>query len=68
MRSGERLSVQLIDMGGVGFNVVVNGEERQIPVSDVAAIEFTGAAERRRRTADARRPTAATTSGCETAT
>ncbi len=44
MRSGERLSAQLIDMGGVGFNVVVNGEERQIPVSDVAAIEFAGAA------------------------
>ena len=45
MRSGERLSAQLIDMGGVGFNVVVNGEERQIPVSDVAAIEFAGAAD-----------------------
>ena len=67
MRSGERLSAQLIDMGGVGFNVVVNGEERQIPVSDVAAIEFagrlTGAGGRH-----ARRPTAATQSGCETAT
>ena len=45
MRSGERLSAQLRDMGGVGFNVVVNGEERQIPVSDVAAIEFAGAAD-----------------------
>ncbi len=45
MRSGERLSAQLSDMGGVGFNVVVNGEERQIPVSDVAAIEFAGAAD-----------------------
>ena len=40
MRSGERLCVQLIDMGGVGFNVAINGEERQIPVGDVAAIEF----------------------------
>ena len=42
MRSGERLSGQLIDMGGVGFNIVINGEERQVPVGEVAAIEFTG--------------------------
>ena len=42
LRSGERLSAQLIDMGGVGFNIVVNGQERQVPVGDVAAIEFDG--------------------------
>lgn len=44
MRSGERLDTQLIDMGGAGFNVLVSGQERQIPLSDVAAIEFGGEA------------------------
>ena len=42
MRSGERLPVQLIDMGGIGFTIVVNGQERQVPVDDVAVIDFAG--------------------------
>ena len=54
MRSGERLSVQLIDMGGVGFNIAINGAERQIPVGDVAAIEFTATDEPAREKADRR--------------
>ena len=42
LRSGEKLSVQLIDLGGVGFTVKVNGNERQIPTNDVAVIDFAG--------------------------
>jgi len=42
MRSGETVTGQLIDMGGVGFTIRVNGQERQIPTNDVAVIDFTG--------------------------
>lgn len=42
MRSGEKVTGQLVDMGGVGFTVRVNGQERQIPTNDVAVIDFTG--------------------------
>lgn len=42
LRSGERISAQLIDLGGVGFTIRVNGTERQIPTNDVAVIDFTG--------------------------
>jgi hypothetical protein len=42
MRSGERVSGQLVDMGGSGFAVRVNGQDRQIPTNDVAVIDFTG--------------------------
>ena len=42
LRSGEQLTGQLVDLGGVGFTVRVNGQERQIPQNDVAAIDFTG--------------------------
>jgi len=41
LRSGDRVSGQLIDLGGVGFTMKVNGAERQIPTSDVAVIDFT---------------------------
>lgn len=44
LRSGERISAQIVDLGGVGFTVRVNGQERQIPTNDVAVIDFTGAA------------------------
>jgi hypothetical protein len=40
MRSGEQISGQLIDMGGVGFTVTVAGEERQLAEDEVAEIEF----------------------------
>jgi len=42
LRSGERLSGQLMDLGGVGFTVKINGVEKQIPTNDVAAIDFAG--------------------------
>jgi hypothetical protein len=43
LRSGERLSGQLLDMGGAGFSVRVNGQDRQIPTGEMAVIDFTGA-------------------------
>jgi hypothetical protein len=42
LRSGERVSGQLVDLGGVGYTVRVNGQERQIPQNDVSVIDFTG--------------------------
>lgn len=42
LRSGEKINGQLVDLGGVGYTVQVNGQERRIPQSDVAAIDFTG--------------------------
>lgn len=42
LRSGDKVTGQLVDMGGVGFTVRVNGQERQIPTNDVAVIDFTG--------------------------
>ena len=44
MRNGERLGVELVDLGGVGFTVRVNGQERRVPPGEVAVIEFTGGA------------------------
>jgi len=40
MRNGERVSGQLIDLGGVGFTLRVNGQDRQIPTNDVAVVDF----------------------------
>jgi hypothetical protein len=42
MRSGEKVTGQLVDMGGVGFTVKVNGADRNIATNDVAIIDFTG--------------------------
>ena len=42
LRSGERISGQLIDMNGSGFQIRVNNEDRQIPKNDVSVIDFTG--------------------------
>ena len=42
LRSGEKVSGDLIDLGGVGFTVRVSGNERQIAQNDVAVIDFTG--------------------------
>ncbi len=44
LKSGERVSGQLVDMGGAGFTVKVNGADRQIATNDVAVIDF-GAAD-----------------------
>jgi hypothetical protein len=41
-KSGERISGQLVDMGGVGFTIKVNGADKQVPTNDVAVIEFSG--------------------------
>jgi hypothetical protein len=43
LRSGETLSGELIDLGGVGFTITVNGQERRIPRDQVAIIDFAGA-------------------------
>jgi hypothetical protein len=43
LRSGEKVAGQLVDLGGVGYTVRVNGSERQIAQNDVAVIDFTGA-------------------------
>ncbi len=42
LRSGDKVSGELMDMSGVGFTVKVNGTERQIPTNDVAVIDFGG--------------------------
>jgi hypothetical protein len=44
LRSGEKVSGSLVDLGGVGYTVRVNGTERQIPQNSVAVIDFTGGA------------------------
>lgn len=43
LRSGEKVSGQLLDHGGVGFTIRVNDEERRIPTDQVAIVDFTGA-------------------------
>src|SRR5262249_40822008 len=43
LRSGDKVSGQLVDLGGVGYTIRVSGSERQIPQNDVAVIDFTGA-------------------------
>jgi hypothetical protein len=40
LRSGERISGELVDLGGVGFTLKVNGQDRTIDPAQVAAIEF----------------------------
>ncbi len=42
LRSGTQVAGDLIDLGGVGFTISVNGQERQIPAGDVQAIDFGG--------------------------
>jgi hypothetical protein len=42
LRSGERISGQLVDMGGSGFAIRVNGQDRQIPTGEMALIDFSG--------------------------
>jgi hypothetical protein len=42
LRSGDKVTGQLIDMGGAGFVMRVNGQERQIPTNDVSVIAFAG--------------------------
>jgi hypothetical protein len=42
LKSGERVSAELIDMNASGFAVRVNGQDRTIATGDVASIEFAG--------------------------
>jgi hypothetical protein len=42
LKSGERISGELVDLGGVGFTMNVSGQERRVPQDDVAVIEFVG--------------------------
>jgi hypothetical protein len=42
LRNGDKVTGQLVDLGGVGFTVRVNGAERNIPTNDVAVIDFSG--------------------------
>ena len=42
LRNGERPSGELIDMGGGGFILRINGQDRQFPTGEVAAVEFVG--------------------------
>jgi hypothetical protein len=44
MKSGERISGELIDMNNSGFAIRVNGQDRSIPGADVASVEFVGGA------------------------
>jgi hypothetical protein len=40
LRSGERLTGNLVDMSGSGFTIRVNGQERKISSGDLALIDF----------------------------
>ena len=42
LNSGERISGDLVDLGGVGFTINVNGSERRIPTGQVVVIDFAG--------------------------
>jgi hypothetical protein len=43
LRSGERFTGQLVDLGGIGLTFRYGGTDRQFPPGDVAVIEFEGA-------------------------
>jgi len=40
LKSGERPSGELIDLNASGFTLRINGQDRQVPAGDVAAVEF----------------------------
>ena len=42
LKSGERVSGQLVDHGGAGFTMRVSGQERKVPTNDVAVVDFAG--------------------------
>lgn len=42
LRSGERVSGQLVDMNGSGFQIRVNGQDRNVPTGEMALIDFAG--------------------------
>jgi len=44
-KSGERISGELVDMGGSDFTMRVNGQERRVAIGDVAVLDFGGTAQ-----------------------
>jgi hypothetical protein len=42
LRNGQKVTGQVIDLGGVGLTVRANGQDRQIPISQVSVIDFAG--------------------------
>jgi hypothetical protein len=42
MKSGERVSGQLIDFGGTGFTMRVDGQQRKVRTNEVAVVDFAG--------------------------
>jgi hypothetical protein len=42
LRSGERITGQLVDMGASGFTIRQNGQDRTIPAGEMALIDFSG--------------------------
>ena len=40
LKSGERVDCDLVDLGAPGFTVKVNSASRQIPMGEVAIVEF----------------------------
>jgi hypothetical protein len=42
LRNGDRVTGQVVDLGGVGLTVRANGQDRQIPTGQVSVIDFTG--------------------------
>ena len=45
LKSGERVSGRLIDMGGHDFTMQVNGQQRRVSIGDVAVVDFAGNAQ-----------------------
>jgi len=43
-KSGQTMSVQVVDLNASGLAVKADGQDKQIPTNDVAAIDFTGGA------------------------
>ncbi|MEO7791694.1 MAG: hypothetical protein ABIX28_19200 [Vicinamibacterales bacterium] len=41
-KSGQTMAVQVVDLGAGGFAVRADGQDRQMPTNEVAAIDFTG--------------------------
>jgi hypothetical protein len=44
-KSGERISGELVDMGGSDFTMRVNGQERRVAIAEVAVVDFAGSAQ-----------------------
>ena len=45
LKSGERVTGELWDLGGYDYTFKVNGQERRIPIGDITVLDFSGNAE-----------------------